>query len=30
VATILISLFLLLMTYLSHVAASSFANSLPR
>jgi hypothetical protein len=29
VAAALIGLFVLLMTYLSHVAASSFANSLP-
>jgi hypothetical protein len=30
VATVLIGLFLLLMTFLSHLADSSFANSLPR
>jgi uncharacterized protein YqhQ len=29
-AAVLISLFLLLMTFLSHLAASTFANSLPR
>jgi hypothetical protein len=29
-AAVLISLFLLLMTFLSHLADSSFANSLPR
>ena len=29
-ATALIGVFLLLMTFLSHLAASSFANSLPR
>jgi hypothetical protein len=29
-ATALIGLFLLLMTFLSHLASSSFANSLPR